>query len=157
SHTAPTSSSRSRTSAAVPPCTPSPPPRSSRPGDARPCAHPTAPAQWTDGSPACNRRTRMPRLAALLLLSVTLVPGARAEQTCPGPRGPSREPPPDRFDPASLKELPKDFLEDAAACILYSATTNLVEADGTVEATTHEVTRLAGRKGIEKVGEYRNI
>ena len=43
------------------------------------------------------------------------------------------------------------------ACILYSGTTHLVEADGTVETISHEITRLNGRKGIEKLGEYRNI
>src|SRR5262249_31100446 len=29
--------------------------------------------------------------------------------------------------------------------------------DGIVECVTHEVTRLNGRKGVDKVGEYRNI
>ena len=51
----------------------------------------------------------------------------------------------------------RTFLDDAAACILYAGTTYLVEADGTVETITHEVTRLNGRKGVEKLGEYRNI
>ena len=53
--------------------------------------------------------------------------------------------------------MPHEFLDDAAACILYAATTYLVEADGTVETISHEVTRLNGRKGVEKLGEYRNI
>jgi tetratricopeptide (TPR) repeat protein len=53
--------------------------------------------------------------------------------------------------------VPREFLEDAAACVLYAGNTHLVEPDGTVETITHDVTRLNGRKGIEKVGEYRNI
>src|SRR5207302_1671811 len=43
------------------------------------------------------------------------------------------------------------------ACILYSGTTHLVESDGTIETVTHEITRLNGRKGIDKLGEYHNI
>jgi hypothetical protein len=73
------------------------------------------------------------------------------------PRGPSREPEPHRFDPAQLTRLPKEFLEDAAACVLYAGNTHLVEPDGTIETITHEITRLNGRKGIEKLGEARNI
>jgi tetratricopeptide (TPR) repeat protein len=73
------------------------------------------------------------------------------------PRGPSHEPNPYCFDPAQIKRLPKEFLEDAAACILYAGNTNLVEADGTIETITHEVTCLNGRKGVEKLGEARNI
>src|SRR5262249_36229258 len=50
-----------------------------------------------------------------------------------------------------------DFLDDAAACVLYAGNTHLVEGDGTIETVTHDVTRLGGRKGVEKLGEYRNI
>ena len=53
--------------------------------------------------------------------------------------------------------MPKDYLDDAAACILYAGTSYLVEPDGTIETIVHDVTRLNGRKGIEKLGEYRNI
>jgi tetratricopeptide (TPR) repeat protein/transglutaminase-like putative cysteine protease len=53
--------------------------------------------------------------------------------------------------------MPKAFLEDAAACTLYAGLTYLVEPDGTVEAITHELIRFNGRKGIDKLGEYRNI
>jgi tetratricopeptide (TPR) repeat protein len=73
------------------------------------------------------------------------------------PRGPSREPNPYRFDAAQIKRLPKEFLEDSAACVLYSGNTHLVEADGTLETIAHEITRLNGRKGIDKLGEARNI
>ena len=56
-----------------------------------------------------------------------------------------------------VERAPKEFLDDAAACILYSGNTFLVDADGTVETITHDLTRLNGRKGIEKLGEYRSI
>ncbi len=75
----------------------------------------------------------------------------------PVPRGPSREPAPFQFRPSLQNEIPKEFLEDVTACTLYSGTSHLVEADGTIETITHEITRLNGRKGIERLGEYRNI
>jgi tetratricopeptide (TPR) repeat protein len=100
---------------------------------------------------------RRPWLAASLLLFAGALPGARAAETWPVARGAAREAPAYRFDRATLAKLPKAFLEDAAACILYAGSSHVVEADGTIETVTHEVTRLNGRKGIEKVGEYRNI
>ena len=71
-------------------------------------------------------------------------------------RGPSHEPEPFRFDPSQIKKAPKEFLEDAPACTLYAGSTYNVEADGTIEMITHEITRFNGRKGIEKLGEYRH-
>jgi tetratricopeptide (TPR) repeat protein/transglutaminase-like putative cysteine protease len=75
----------------------------------------------------------------------------------PVARAPSREPAPYRYDAASWKGVPRAFLEDFAACILYSGTTHLVDGDGTIETITHEITRLNGRKGIDKLGEYHTI
>ncbi len=75
----------------------------------------------------------------------------------PVSRGPSREPAPYRYDANVLKTIPKDVLDDSTACVIYSGTTNLIEPDGTVEAISHEITRLNSRKGIEKLGEYRAI
>ena len=75
----------------------------------------------------------------------------------PVPRGPSHEPKPYRYDAKQWQSVPKEFLEDAAACLLYAGTTNLVEADGTIEMITHEIMRLNGRKGIEKLGEFRHM
>jgi tetratricopeptide (TPR) repeat protein/transglutaminase-like putative cysteine protease len=100
-----------------------------------------------------------PRTALSLFLAATLAAATPAAQpeTWPVPRGPSHEPFPHRHDPAQVKKLPRAFLEDAPACTLYTGTTHLVEPDGTVEAITHEVTRFNGRKGIEKLGEYRGI
>ncbi len=43
------------------------------------------------------------------------------------------------------------------ACVLFTRTTHLVEADGTIVTIVHEITRFNGRKGIEKLGEYRSI
>src|SRR5262249_47423696 len=75
----------------------------------------------------------------------------------PVPRGPSREPAPYRYDVNVWKTVPKAGLDDTSACILYYGTTHLVEADGTVEPVSHEVTRLNGRKGVERLGEYHSI
>jgi tetratricopeptide (TPR) repeat protein len=72
-------------------------------------------------------------------------------------RGPSREPNPYRYDPKVLEKVPRAFLDDSVATVLYSGNNHLVEKDGTIETVTHEVTRLNGRKGVEKLGEYRNI
>lgn len=96
-------------------------------------------------------------VVVILSLLTALAAPLHAGDAWPVPRGPSREPEPYRFDPAQLKRLPKEFLEDCAACVLYAGNTHLVEADGTIETITHEVTRLNGRKGIEKLGEARNI
>lgn len=94
-----------------------------------------------------------------VLLLVTLLCAAPAVRAAdwPVPRGPSREPAPYTYDPQAWKKVPRAFLDDAPACILHSATNHLVEADGTVETICHEVIRFSGRKGIEKLGEYRNI
>jgi tetratricopeptide (TPR) repeat protein len=82
--------------------------------------------------------------------------GARADDW-PVPRGPSHDPQPYLHDARALPRIPKEFLDDSQACVLYSGTTHLVEPDGTVEAISHEITRLNSRKGIEKLGEYRAI
>src|SRR4051812_15601978 len=95
-------------------------------------------------------------LSFTLALLGCLLP-APAADTWPVERGPSREPRPYRYDPRQWAQVPKDFLEDAAACVLYAGNSYLVEPDGTVESTTHEITRLNGRKGVEKLGEYRHI
>jgi tetratricopeptide (TPR) repeat protein len=71
--------------------------------------------------------------------------------------GPSHEPDPFHYDAKLWKDVPKDYLDDAAACTLYAGTNYLVEPDGTIETVVHDVTRLNGRKGVEKLGEYRNI
>jgi tetratricopeptide (TPR) repeat protein len=99
------------------------------------------------------------RLVAFFLLA--LAAGApssvRAERDWPVVRGPAREPIPYRYDPRVLEKVPRTFLDDAVATVLYSGNSYRVEKDGTIETTTHDVTRLNGRKGVEKLGEYRNI
>jgi tetratricopeptide (TPR) repeat protein len=97
------------------------------------------------------------RRLAYLVVGMLLAAPVRADDDWPVPRGPSHEPSPYRYDPKTLQDVPKAFLEDAPACVLYTRTTHLVEPDGTVEATSHEITRFNGRKGIEKLGEYRSI
>jgi tetratricopeptide (TPR) repeat protein len=103
-------------------------------------------------------RSRLPLYVAavFVLLTFSLTP-ARAADEWPVPRGASREPNPYKYDPQQWKNVPKEFLEDSSACSLYAGTTNLVDADGTIETISHEVTRLNGRKAIEKLGEFRHI
>ncbi|MFO0880827.1 MAG: DUF3857 domain-containing protein [Gemmataceae bacterium] len=102
----------------------------------------------------------MPRLlplACLWILLAVATPPLLADDAWPIPRGPSREPLPFRHDRLRLADLPRDFLEDNVATILYAGSSYLIDRDGTVETITHELTRLNGRKGIEKLGEYRGI
>jgi tetratricopeptide (TPR) repeat protein len=96
------------------------------------------------------------RLWIACVCVIVTVTSLRADDW-PVPRGPSREPAPYRYDAKVLETIPKDVLDDSTACVLYSGTTNLIEPDGTVEAISHEITRLNSRKGIEKLGEYRAI
>ena len=87
-----------------------------------------------------------------------LLPPVQAQLTAwPVPRGPSHEPAPYTYDPAILKTVPHAFIDDASACVLYSGTSHLIQADGTVETITHEITRLGSRKGIDTLGEYQAI
>src|SRR5262249_36775861 len=55
------------------------------------------------------------------------------------------------------KAVPKAFLEDGPACILYSGTTNALEPGGVVEETVHEVVRLNNRRAVELLGEFVKI
>lgn len=97
-------------------------------------------------------------LHALLLLAVCgRVSVARAETDWPIPRGPARTPPDYQYDTKQIARLPRSFLDDAEAVTLYSGTTYTIGTDGTIESTSHEVTRLNSRKGIEKLGEYQAI
>src|SRR5438552_3801434 len=91
-----------------------------------------------------------------LFVSLAIASIARAENW-PVPRGDSHEPVAYRYDSAQWKNVPKEFLEDAPACVLYAGSSYLIEKDGTVEAIAHEITRLNGRKAVEKLGEYRSI
>jgi len=94
----------------------------------------------------------------LIFTLLTCLPSAlQAADSWPVPRGPSREPSPRRYDPGEWQQVPRDYLEDAAACILYSATSSRIEPDGTIETTIHEITRLNGRTSIEALGEYRSV
>jgi tetratricopeptide (TPR) repeat protein len=96
------------------------------------------------------------RVALLVCAALCLADSARAADW-PVPRGPSHEPAPYRYDAARWKKVPPSFLDDATACTLYSSSSYLVEADGTIETIVHDITRLNSRKGIDKLGEYRNI
>jgi tetratricopeptide (TPR) repeat protein/transglutaminase-like putative cysteine protease len=98
------------------------------------------------------------RPLSVIGLALLVVSSSRANgPDWPVARGPARAAAPYRFDPTACTALPAGFLDDAAACILYSGTTHRIEADGTVETTTQELIRLNGRKGIDQLGEYRTI
>jgi hypothetical protein len=97
----------------------------------------------------------MRRPAVTLFFLLILGPLARADW--PVARGPAREPAPYIYDPAIWKKVPSRFLDDAPACILYAATSYLVEKDGTVEKIEHEIVRLNSRKAVEKLGESQQV
>ncbi|MBM3993002.1 MAG: DUF3857 domain-containing protein [Planctomycetes bacterium] len=100
----------------------------------------------------------MTRSRLWLIVGVLLAGSAHLHaDDWPVPRGASHEPLPYRYDSKVLRTIPRAFLDDSLACVLYSGTTNLIEPDGTVETITHEITRLNSRKGIDKLGEYRSI
>jgi len=102
--------------------------------------------------------TRALSWLTVVSLFLAAIPAASAgDAAWPVTRGPSREPVPLQFQRRSLAELPRDFLEDAPACLLYYGSTHLIEPDGTVETITHDITRLNSRRGIENLGEYRHI
>ncbi len=97
-------------------------------------------------------------LALPVVLFLAFCAPVQAQLTAwPVPRGPSHEPAPYTYDPAILKTVPHAFIDDASACVLYSGTSHLIQADGTVETITHEITRLGSRKGIDTLGEYQAI
>jgi hypothetical protein len=98
----------------------------------------------------------MHRVTLVVWLALVATPAALASDW-PVPRGPSHEPAPYQYEASKLARVPRAFLDDAPACVLYAATSHLVEADGTVEAVTHEVTRLNGRKAVENLGEFTAI
>lgn len=91
------------------------------------------------------------------VLVVLLLSGSARADSWPVQRGPSHEPAPYRYDAKVWSHVPREFLDNYSACILYYGTTHLIDADGTVETITHEITRLGGRKGIDSLGEYRSI
>src|SRR5689334_16149495 len=99
------------------------------------------------------------RWLGVLALVVLTCPATAAPEPKDWPvaRGPSHEPAPYHFDAKKPPAIPPEFLDDATACVLYSGTSYTIEADGTVESTFHEVTRLNSRKGIERLGEHRGI
>jgi tetratricopeptide (TPR) repeat protein len=99
-----------------------------------------------------RHRTLAP-LAGVLLLCAAFPAVAAGEV----PRGPSREPVPFRYDSAAYKDVPRAFLTDGPACVLYCGTSYVLEPGGAVEQIVHQVTRLNNRRGVELLGEFRSI
>ena len=79
-----------------------------------------------------------------LILLGSACSAARAEGW-PVQRGPSHEPDPYRYDAHKPPVVPKELLEDAAACVLYAGNTYLVEPDGTINFPYVGRIRAAGR------------
>ena len=94
-------------------------------------------------------------LALVCLFAFATLPARGAEW--PVARGPSHEPVPYRHETGPWKQAPVGLLDDGPACVLYAGANYLIEADGTVEAVTHEIVRCNNRKGVELFGEYRSI
>ncbi len=92
-----------------------------------------------------------------VLVGLLLVSPSHAADAWPVPRGPSTEPEPYVVDVKKTNTIPKAFLDDASACILYAGCTYRLEADGTLQTIIHEVTRLNSRKSVEDLGEHRGI
>lgn len=98
------------------------------------------------------------RLFSLLFLAIAWNSSSFGQDKFgPIERGPSREPQPFVFDLKALKNAPASFSTDYPAFYIHAATSYLLDADGTVECTTHEVIRLNNRKGIDALGEHRHI
>ena len=114
-------------------------------------------ASHPSAKPQAGSRSWVVRVAAMSLVALLITRAAHGAETWPVKRGPSHEPVAYKYDAAEWKKLPKEFLEDFPACTLYNGLTYLVEADGTIEKISHEVTRFNGRKAVERLGEYRNI
>jgi transglutaminase-like putative cysteine protease len=96
-------------------------------------------------------------LNAFALALFVVMPALGQEKSWPVERGASREPAPYVLDLDAVKKLPAEYLTDYPAAYLYASTNYRIEADGTVECTTHEVIRLNNRKGIDQIGEHRNV
>ena len=66
----------------------------------------------------------------VVFLFATLPAAARAEAVeWPVSVGPPQSPAPLRYEPAAWKTVPREFLDDAAACFLYSGTIQRLRAD----------------------------
>ena len=71
--------------------------------------------------------------------------------------GHARDPHPFQYDALLWKQVPTEYLRNAEACVLFASSVHLVENDGTIESTIHDVTRLNSRNSIESLGEYRRL
>src|SRR2546423_3996357 len=102
-------------------------------------------------------RQRLSFHVAVICLGVLLLPRSLRADDWPVQRGAANDIEAYCYDPKAWAQVPREFLDDYSACTLYFSTSHRIEADGPVETITHEITRLNGRKGIEALGEYRNI
>lgn len=99
-----------------------------------------------------------PTVQRWLVISVVLFvsnSGIAGEREWPIARAPAETK--IKYSADMLRGVPAEYLQDAAACYLYSGTAHTLERDGTLNATTHELVRLNTRRGIDQMGEYQSI
>ena len=96
-------------------------------------------------------------LSALAFLIVFLSPVRGLDKDSMVERAPAHDLVPFVYDPGSLKKVPVACLTDYPAYYIHASTSYRIEADGAIESTTHEVIRLNNRKGIDQIGEHRNV
>jgi hypothetical protein len=82
-----------------------------------------------------------------------------AEEKWPVKRGPSREPTPYRYRREQLDNIPREFLEEADACIVYMADVRLLSGPphSQEEFVHHRVIRCNRAAAFPQVGEFRDI
>src|SRR5258705_5277534 len=94
----------------------------------------------------CQQR---PFHRAAISLVALLFAGPLHADEWPVKRGPANDIDAYRYEAKAWSHVPREFLDDYSACTLYFGTSHRIEADGTVQTITHEITRLNGRQGIE--------
>jgi tetratricopeptide (TPR) repeat protein len=99
---------------------------------------------------------RVGRVVLLTCLSPLLLATARAAEE-PVARGPAHAPTPYRYERGLLKQVPRAFLDNGPACVLYDCCADLLQPDGSDEEVYHQVIRLNNRKGVEALGEFHQI
>ena len=97
------------------------------------------------------------RILSVFLFVICVTPREMEAGEWPVARGASREPEPFVFNRDMLKKVPAAFMNDYPAFYIRAGSWHLIEEDGTVETVTHEIIYVNNRKGIEQIGEYRNI
>jgi hypothetical protein len=89
------------------------------------------------------------------VIVVASAPAPAGDRDWPVERGFAK--PKVEFRAEMVRSAPAGYLQDAAACYLYSGTHHTLDRDGTLHAATQELIRLNTRRGIDQMGEFRSI